>query len=424
MAENYEELLQFIYQAPVGLIQANVAGDVSMMTPKAVQLLMPISEQAEIRNVFDALSSTAPELRHLTHSFQKKRGIIVERRRCPVVDTSGQTTSVLELAINKLAKDRLVFQIQDVSELVKRENEAMLNAHMMEAIVENIQDQKVCVLDQSGDVVSWYGSGTRLNGYTEEDVLGHSFEEIAFIPDDLRGGGIKGWKEFLANVAHTGAVRIQGTHRRKEGPPFWAESVITPLRGAIFTQARFLVVTRDITAEREQAIDLERRASTDPLTGALNRRAFFDQATRRIEELTASGKGYCVGLLDIDHFKRLNDTYGHASGDRALTALVQACERCVRESDLVCRFGGEEFLFFLPAADIDLATSLSERLRQAIAGIELSHEDQPVRFTASIGIAASQSTETLEQVIERADNALYAAKRGGRDRVEVNALAA
>lgn len=424
MDNSYEDLLQFVYQSPVGLVQATMAGEIAMMTPKAVQLLMPLAGRAEIVNIYDALASAAPELRHLAQTFDKKRGAIVERRRCPLLNAGGQLSATLEIGVLKMSKDRIIVQIQDITELVMHENKAMLHAHMMEAIVDNICDQTVCVIDRKGQIVSWNSSGARLHGFSSDEVVGKPFGLIATTPHEDAASAAEDWASFLDRITDRGAVRIQGLHQRKTGASFWAESVITPLQDSPVTQAGFVVVSRDITAERDRTIELEERASTDPLTGALNRRAFFDAAMRRLAAAGSSEQGYCVALLDIDHFKNLNDTYGHATGDRALVELVRACRPCVRDTDLICRFGGEEFLVFMPGADMRAATEAAERLRSAVSGIELHHDAGLVTMTVSIGLAAARPGEVLQSAIERADTALYAAKDGGRDRIETADLAA
>lgn len=424
MQSENEEILQFLYQSPIGLVQATLAGDVGMMTPKAAQLLMTFTGKGEISNIFDALSVAAPELRNLVQSFDKKRGVVIERRRCPVVDTAGRTQIVLEVAVNKIAKDRIVVQIDNVTELVRFESQAMLHAHMMEAIVENICDQRVCIIDSAGRVVSWNGSGTRLHGFDAGEIVGQPFEAIAPLPTEIGATNAQDWSQFLAGIAKAGAARVQGLHRRKDGTTFWAESVITPLQDTFFAREEFLVVSRDITAEHDRTVELEQRASTDPLTGSLNRRAFFDIANAQLDTITASGDGYCIGLLDIDHFKKLNDTYGHAVGDRALKVLVEVCGGQLRKSDLICRFGGEEFLLFMPGTDLGVATGVAERLRHAISAIELFHDGQAVHFTASIGVAEWRPGEGMQKTIESADAALYAAKHGGRNRVEAATNAA
>lgn len=154
------------------------------------------------------------------------------------------------------------------------------------------------------------------------------------------------------------------------------------------------------------------QASTDSLTGLINRRTLEE----RVRLLEANGVPYGVVLADLDHFKSLNDTYGHQAGDRALQLFATALRAAVRESDLVARLGGEEFAVVLPKLSIDEAAEAAERMRVALASA-VADSGGP-RFTASFGVSASVYGEGLETVLRAADAALYRAKELGRNRVE------
>ena len=155
----------------------------------------------------------------------------------------------------------------------------------------------------------------------------------------------------------------------------------------------------------------ERQATTDPLTGLLNRRSLED----RVPATAADPAGYAVAYLDIDRFKQLNDTHGHAAGDRALRAFATTLRRRLRPRDLIGRWGGEEFLAVLPDCDRDQARTVMERLRADLLDT-LAAGDTP-GFTISCGIATSADAPTFTDVVHRADQALLAAKAAGRDRV-------
>ena len=155
----------------------------------------------------------------------------------------------------------------------------------------------------------------------------------------------------------------------------------------------------------------ERQATTDPLTGLLNRRSLED----RVRATAADPAGYAVAYLDIDRFKQLNDTHGHAAGDRALRAFATTLRRRLRPRDLIGRWGGEEFLAVLPDCDRDQARTVMERLRADLLDT-LAAGDTP-GFTISCGIATSADAPTFTDVVHRADQALLAAKAAGRDRV-------
>ncbi len=158
------------------------------------------------------------------------------------------------------------------------------------------------------------------------------------------------------------------------------------------------------------------RANTDGLTGLLNRRALEECA----RNLNASGQPYAVVVADLDHFKQLNDTHGHEAGDRALRIFSRILSNALREQDHASRWGGEEFTILLPKATLEDALAVVERIRISLAAAV--EESKTHRFTASFGIAHSASAVSFEHLIRKADEALYAAKRGGRDRAETASM--
>ncbi len=168
---------------------------------------------------------------------------------------------------------------------------------------------------------------------------------------------------------------------------------------------------------------LFRIATTDPLTGIFNRRHFMGMLAREQQRAERYKTGFAVLMLDIDHFKRINDTYGHPVGDLAIKAMAAAAGRCLRPTDIIGRFGGEEFVVMLPHTDEAGAVIAAERIREEVAKIVVAAESNEVRFTVSIGAALYAPKCTIDQVLECADKALYAAKAGGRNQVCVGRLA-
>lgn len=153
------------------------------------------------------------------------------------------------------------------------------------------------------------------------------------------------------------------------------------------------------------------QAATDPLTGLLNRRALED----KVHELRRRGVPYALAMADLDHFKQINDTHGHDAGDRALRLFAQTMLRTLRSEDLVCRFGGEEFVLVFPERSIAEAVLALERVRQELI-LALTAGTTP-GFTASFGVAASSEVTSSQELVRLADAALLRAKREGRDRI-------
>jgi len=160
-----------------------------------------------------------------------------------------------------------------------------------------------------------------------------------------------------------------------------------------------------------------RAALQDPLTGLSNRQALSSSIRREVELAKRYNQSLSVLMLDIDHFKTINDTYGHAVGDSLLKTFAATLTESTRESDLVFRTGGEEFLIILCKTDIEGAIRLADRLRKAINSINFSQHNQTIPLTASVGVASYVSGDSTMTLSERADQALYRAKQQGRDRV-------
>ena len=161
--------------------------------------------------------------------------------------------------------------------------------------------------------------------------------------------------------------------------------------------------------------DAERMASTDLLTGLPNRRAFLDLANAPFEYCRRNGLAAAAVVLDLDHFKQINDTYGHAAGDVSIRHIARLIQASLRKSDMCCRWGGEEFVVLLPGTPLEVAAGVAEKLRALIAATPVPSPGGDLSITASLGVA--QDDMALEGLINRADQALLRAKREGRNRV-------
>ena len=176
-----------------------------------------------------------------------------------------------------------------------------------------------------------------------------------------------------------------------------------------------------LASQLSEALQLVRHeAGTDALTGQPNRRALDELLRQQVQVAALTGRSFSVLLLDIDHFKLVNDTHGHGAGDDTLRAFAQRVREHLRQGDTCARYGGEEFVVVLPGTTLPAALEVAERLRQGVA--EASLMSVPlVRATVSIGAAQHLPGESAEQLLARADTAVYAAKRGGRNQVRVPA---
>lgn len=159
----------------------------------------------------------------------------------------------------------------------------------------------------------------------------------------------------------------------------------------------------------------------DPLTGTGNRVALEQTLGREIEMSRRYARPLSLIMLDMDHFKTLNDTHGHHAGDAALRAVAKLLREQLRNTDLAFRFGGEEFVLLLPNSDIEAARIVGERIRRGIEGLTLEVGNHSVPLSASLGCSTYRSSDSQESLLHRADNALYQAKRNGRNRLFLEA---
>ncbi len=179
--------------------------------------------------------------------------------------------------------------------------------------------------------------------------------------------------------------------------------------------------------QEKQMAQLQRKTRSDPFTGALNRYAMEEDLSEEFTRSCRYKRPFGIILADIDFFKKVNDTYGHQTGDEVLKTFVKLLRKSLREVDLIYRYGGEEFIILLPEADLDSAATAAERVRKCVESHVLRHktiEAITIKITVSLGVTCLADTDRQYQdLIKRADDALYRAKNSGRNRVEVSVAA-
>jgi diguanylate cyclase (GGDEF)-like protein len=208
----------------------------------------------------------------------------------------------------------------------------------------------------------------------------------------------------------------------KDGQPHWLDMNIMPLRNKDGVIEHYASIERDLTRYKKMERQLANMALFDSLTGALSRGAFEQHAEKEFKRAQRYSRPLSVIMVDIDHFKNINDAYGHAAGDHVLQIFVEAIEEEIRSTDAIGRIGGEEFALLLPDTTKNAAGYLAERVRQRITKYPYIAGKMLIEVTASLGVAVIDSADTsFKAMLERADEALYAAKHAGRNRVTMAA---
>jgi diguanylate cyclase (GGDEF)-like protein len=218
---------------------------------------------------------------------------------------------------------------------------------------------------------------------------------------------------FIMSLLALGLAALLSQLRTKQQEIQLANQHLSALNHDL--EVRVAERTTELSALNTQLTHL---ALTDSLTGVLNRRAFFDAARREIEHSKRHGRPLAVMILDLDHFKSINDRYGHQAGDRVLQQTATLIGGVIRASDTLARYGGEEFVLLAPETDLESAITLGARILQALRAATIPSKQGTIHVTASLGITVrTEDEERVEQLLKRADDALYTAKAGGRDQV-------
>jgi diguanylate cyclase (GGDEF)-like protein/PAS domain S-box-containing protein len=297
-----------------------------------------------------------------------------------------------------------------------REELAIAHSHL-NAVVENFPGSLI-MEDLEGRIVLLNQCVFELLGLpgTEEYVLGKPVHPLmvysSYVAEDSQA--------FLNRVGELRAAARPSYGEEihfKDGR--WIERDFIPIR-LHENLIGFLYIYRDISQRKRHARELWQLATSDPLTGIPNRRAFFESIERERTRLTRYPGEAGILMIDIDHFKQINDTHGHAAGDAVLCHIVRQSRKLLRESDMLARLGGEEFAILLPQANREGTLGLAERIRSVLEETPLVYNDVPIRVTASVGVTIMSHTDpNTDKTLSRADHALYEAKRKGRNRVEI-----
>jgi diguanylate cyclase (GGDEF)-like protein/PAS domain S-box-containing protein len=414
-AEN-ERLLEFLYSCPVGLIEMSRAGEVRLMNPIAAQLLLPIAQPTALSNLFEALEPYAPDLRYVTESFTGQRGTFCESLRIHLRQEQETGPQVLACSLVKVEEDRYMAVLTDISEQVRQERRLREAESWFSMILAGVNDFALLSLDATGRVSAWNASGERQTGFSARDVLGRTMNVFYFPDEAVQGRALQ-----QVDLARRDGWHIdEGWRRRKDGSRYWCQSLVSALEEKTGEVTGFSVVLRDVTERKSTGDEIRRLLITDQLTGVSNRARFFELAEAEFARWKRFRQPLSALMVDIDHFKRVNDTYGHAAGDEVLKQVAISLQTGLRSIDVIGRLGGEEFAILLPSIDLQGAEMVADRLRRAVAGLSPVADGTAIPVTVSLGVAEiAGDAREFDSLLKAADAALYGAKQGGRNKVVV-----
>jgi diguanylate cyclase (GGDEF)-like protein/PAS domain S-box-containing protein len=293
------------------------------------------------------------------------------------------------------------------------------------------------VITNVGGSIEWVNPAfTRLTGYTPEEVLGAN-------PRILKSSRTTSeqyadlWRTILDGKVWHGEL----VNRRKDESEYIEEMTISPMLGDDGHISHFIAIKQDITQRRqaEEALikahqrlkiqfaeinalkeKLREQAIRDPLTGLFNRRYLQETLKRELSRARRDQVPVSIVMMDIDYFKQVNDSYGHAAGDSMLQDLGEMLRALTREGDVACRFGGEEFIAVMPGAPLSVGVERAELIRREFEFLKVKVADFKLHPTLSLGVAAfPEHASTVDELLAAADRALYLSKQNGRNQVQI-----
>jgi diguanylate cyclase (GGDEF)-like protein/PAS domain S-box-containing protein len=407
-----ERLLEFLYAAPTGLVEIDASGAIAMINPYAMKHLLPLAGGRNPSNLFAMLEGSAPELRNLLDDFVAERGTVCDGHRITVDigrHRDGTEPKVLACTLVKLDANRAMACISDITRQVAQERRLKQAETWFSSLMNDINNYAVVSITSEGVVDAVNSSWTAQTGQAGHVLIGKTLAEI-FPPAD--GAGTM--SELLGVTARDGWHLDELWHVRTDGSRYWCQRLLAARAGSSGELVGYTVVLRDIVRPAYDTDDLRRLLTRDHLTGAANRARFQHLFERAQQVWTEHGTPLSLIMLDIDHFKRVNDSHGHLTGDTVLVAFADTVAGAIRPTDVFARLGGEEFAVLLPETSLAEASEIAERLRVQVAAMRVSTPQGELTITVSLGCAAAAPRQDL---LRAADVALYIAKQNGRNRV-------
>lgn len=407
LRQRLNQLSTAVEQSPVAIAITNTEGQIEYVNQRFVDVTGYSREELLGKTPAVIQSGeTAPSVyRDLWETLKAGevwRGEMLNRRKngecyweaeviTPVRDDQGQVVNYVAVK-------------EDVTERRRQKRELELLATVFKT------GQATMITDAEMRIERANQAFTDVTGYREDEVLGKT-------PKIFKSGrhGKAFYRRLWDSLFDTGHWQGEIWNRNKFGEvyPLWQS--ITAVYDDEGEIRHFVAVFHNIAERKRMENELERQATRDHLTGALNRRAFDDSLRQALEQAERDSMPFTLLLFDIDHFKQVNDRYGHDVGDAILKRLTERMASTLRTTDILCRWGGEEFTILLQGTCLKGAASFAERLRYQIASARLNG----LKVTISTGIAQYRPGDGMNSLLARADDALYRAKRMGRNCIVV-----
>ncbi len=327
----------------------------------------------------------------------------------------AQTAMHLVLRVIRTDGHSTMIAIDGVTLSVEQERLLLGNRQLLGVMLEQIEGYCVGMLNVDCRLLESNPSIDRMFGLDSKLLVGQSLCDMSGL--QRTQGGSPSFSQIRESVSRGGLFHQEIELRHTSGKVLWGDLVVSPTVDAQGATIGYVTVMRNVSEQHEVKEQLLTDAQTDPLTGVLNRRGLELNIARIARTASLPGNQMCWIAIDIDHFKVINDTYGHESGDAVLQRIASLIKTGARQGDIVARLGGEEFVVLLPGASLKAAMATAERMRVSIEAQLLSVNDITFRVTASFGVALQSGFTHWEAALKAADEAMYSAKSSGRNKV-------
>ena len=320
-----------------------------------------------------------------------------------IIPYDRNNSRVLLIVYDRTTVSEARHKLEDTIRNISALNEEL--GRYMDVIDANVNTLKT---DRDGRIISVSSCFCRLTGYSAHDLLSNDIRQL---PVD---GDIQAHADLIMAVDQANVWAGEISYVNKDGKRCWLDASLTPTYDNNGALLEFTLIFHDITDKKL----IEKISITDSLTGIYNRNKFDQALSYQLSLAERYQSPFSSILMDIDHFKRINDTHGHLCGDQVLRDIAKLVSNSIRNSDIFARWGGEEFIVLLPHTELEQAGLVAEKLCKLIASHAFADVDT---VTASFGVAQFASGSSRDDFLSRCDDALYVSKHKGRNRVTLAA---